>query len=311
MWVSLRSAVAAAVLALSVLGVAVLGGPSDASAAAPTPSAPCIGSSAPAHYAHVIVIVEENKAYDQVMGRAPYQTAVAKACGYAANMHAETYPSLPNYLAMTSGAVPSAVAGRDCQPSGSCLADAPTIFDQTAGSWRVYAESMPSNCARKNTPDGLYVPRHTAAPYFTGLAAACPKRQLPLGTTAAGAFAGDLKAGTLPKFALVAPNTTNDAHGGCLSCADAWLARWIPRIVASPAYQDGSTAIFVTYDSDDRSAKNHIATMAIAPSVKPGTVATGAFTHYSMLRTIEDVLGLPGHLGGAATAPSMCAAFNL
>jgi phosphatidylinositol-3-phosphatase len=311
MWVSRRSAVFVAALALSGLGLAVLGGPSAASAAAPTPSAPCIGSSAPAHYAHVIVIVEENKAYDQVMGKAPYQTAVAKACGSAANMRAETYPSLPNYLAMTSGAVPSAVQGRDCQPSGTCLADAPTIFDQTGGSWRVYAESMPSNCARKNTPDGLYVPRHTAAPYFTGLAAACLKRQLPLGTTTAGPFVDALKTGALPKFALVAPNTTNDAHGGCLSCADAWLARWIPRIVASPAYQDGSTAIFVTYDSDNASAKNHIATMVIAPSVKPGTVALGAFNHYSMLRTIEDVLGLAGHLGGATQAPGMRAAFNL
>ena len=107
-------------------------------------------------------------------------------------------------------------------------------------------------------------------------------------------LAGDLGAGTLAAFSLVVPNTTNDAHGGCLSCADAWLARWIPRIVASPAYQDGSTAVFVTYDSDDKSAKNHIATMVIAPSVKPGTVASGAYSHYSMLRTIEDMLGLPG-----------------
>ena len=67
----------------------------------------------------------------------------------------------------------------------------------------------------------------------------------------------------------------------------------------------------MTYDSDDRSSKNHIATMVIAPSVKPGTVAAGAYNHYSMLRTIEDMLGLTGHLGAAATAPSMRAAFNL
>ncbi len=311
MWVPLRSAALAALVALSVAGLALLGGSSPASAAAPTPSAPCIGSTAPKHYAHVVVIVEENKAYDQVMGKAPYQTGLAKACGYTANMHAETYPSLPNYLAMTSGAVPGSVAGRDCQPSGTCLATAPTIFDQTGGSWRVYAESMPANCARANTADGLYVPRHTAAPYFTGLAAACLKRQLPLGTTTSGAFASDLKAGTLPQFALVVPNTTNDAHGGCLSCADAWLARWIPKMVASPAYQDGSTAIFVTYDSDNASARNHILTTVVAPSVKPGTAPADAYTHYSMLRTIECMLGLTGRLGGAATAHGMRAGFHI
>jgi phospholipase C len=301
----------AAAVALSALALTAIVHSSTASAAAPTPSAPCIGSTAPAHYQHVIVIVEENKAVNQVMGRAPYQTAVAKACGQAANMHAEAYPSLPNYVAMTSGAVPAPVAGRDCQPTGGCVATSQSIFSQTAGSWRVYAESMPANCSRSNTRDGLYVPRHTAAPYFTDLASGCLKRQLPLGTTTSGALSSDLRAGTLAAFSLVAPNTTNDAHGGCLSCADAWLARWMPRIVASPAYQDGSTAVFVTYDSDDKSSKNHIATMVIAPSVKPGTVAIGAYNHYSMLRTIEDMLGLSGHLGGAATAPSMRAAFNL
>jgi phosphatidylinositol-3-phosphatase len=296
---------------MSALGLTAVVHSSAASAAAPTPSAPCIGSSAPAHYSHVIVIVEENKAYDQVMGHARYQTAVARACGYAANMHAETYPSLPNYVAMTAGVVPRAIAGRDCTPTATCVTSSESIFSQTRGSWRVYAESMPANCSRTNTPDGLYVPRHTAAPYFTGLAAACLTRQLPLGTTTAGAFASHLRAGTLPKFALVVPNTTNDAHGGCLSCADAWLARWIPRIVASPAYQNGSTAVFVTYDSDNASARNHIATTVIAPSVKPGTVATGEFNHYSMLRTIEDVLGLSGHLGWAAAAPRRCSAFHL
>ena len=119
----------------------------------------------------MIVIVEENKAYDQVMGRAPYQTAVARACGQAANMHAEAYPSLPNYVAMTSGAVPAPVVGPRLPADGRLHRDfAPSIFAQTAGSWRVYAESMPSNCSRANTPDGLYVPRHTAAPYFTDLA---------------------------------------------------------------------------------------------------------------------------------------------
>ena len=309
MRVSLR--IPAAVVVLAALALTAIVHQSTASAAAPTPSAPCTGSTAPAHYQHVIVIVEENKAYNQVIGRAPYQTAVAKACGQAANMHAEAYPSLPNYVAMTSGAVPAPVVGRDCQPTGGCVATSESIFSQTAGSWRVYAESMPANCSRTNTSDGLYVPRHTAAPYFTDLAGACLKRQLPLGTTTTGALASDLRAGTLAAFSLVAPNTTNDAHGGCISCADAWLARWIPRIVASPAYQDGSTAVFVTYDSDDKSSKNHIATMVIAPSVKPGTVALGAYNHYSMLRTIEDILGLSGHLGGAATAPCMRAAFNL
>jgi acid phosphatase len=279
----------------------------SATAQSATPSAPCIGSPAPTTYGHVIVIVEENKALSTVQ-KAPYQTSLARACGLASGMYAETYPSLPNYMAMTGGTVPSAIAARDCVPGGSCLSAGNSIFGQTP-SWKVYAESMPSNCSNQNTANGLYVPRHTAAPYYTKLAG-CTTKQVPLGSTTSGAFESDLRAGSLPEFALVAPNTTNDAHGGCLACADMWLQTWMPKIVASPAYQNGSTAVFVTYDSDNKSSGNHIYTAVVAPSVAPGTVVSTRLSHYAMLRTIEDMLALP-HLGNAATAPGMRAAFHL
>ena len=210
-------------------------------------------------------------------------------------MHAETYPSLPNYVAMTSGAVPAPVVGRDCQPTGGCVA---TSDVDLRSDRRAPGASTPSRCPRTaaartpataSTCPGTPPPRTSPTSH-----AACLKRQLPLGTTTTGALASDLRAGTLAAFSLVAPNTTNDAHGGCISCADAWLARWIPRIVASPAYQDGSTAVFVTYDSDDKSSKNHIATMVIAPSVKPGTVAVGGVQ--PLLDAAHD-RGHPGALG--------------
>ena len=46
------------------------------------------------------------------------------------------------------------------------------------------------------------------------------------------------------------------------------------------------------------------------PSVRPGTVSRRTFTHYSMLRTQEELLGLPA-LGRAASAASMASAFHL
>src|SRR4029078_13735152 len=94
------------------------------------------------------------KAVDVWMEIAPYQTSVAKKCGYGANSHAEPYPSLPNYIAMTSGGVPGAVAGRDCTPSGSCVATAPSIFAQTGGSWRGLAHAVPPQLHRQQHPDG-------------------------------------------------------------------------------------------------------------------------------------------------------------
>ena len=88
-----------------------------------SPATPCIGAVAPHTYQHVILIMEENHSYKQVIGPAKYQTALAGRCGLASNHYAITYPSLPNYVALTSGAVPSNIAGRDCTPSGGCVTE--------------------------------------------------------------------------------------------------------------------------------------------------------------------------------------------
>ena len=307
-----HSRIAAGVAAIVAVAAASAGALNLAGATAAsriTASTPCVGSAAPVHYQHVILIVEENHSYSQVIGKQPYETALAKACGLASNYRALSYPSLPNYIGMTSGAIPSNIAAKDCQPSGSCTTASASIFGQVA-SWKVYAESMPAPCAKANTSNGLFVPRHTGAPYFTALAG-CSAGDVPLGTTGSGALQAALGSGSLPAFSLVIPNTTDDAHSGCLSCADRWLATWIPKIVASPAYAAGSTAVFITYDSDARNSGNHVATIVIAPSVRAGTVSSTAFNHYSLLRTEEDILGASGHLGGAATAASMQQAFNL
>jgi len=84
----------------------------------------------------------------------------------------------------------------------------------------------------------------------------------------------------------------------------------VPRLTSSAVYRSGATAIFITYDEDDRGEDNRVYTVVAARSVRPGTVSETPFTHYSMLRTNEQLLGLPP-LGDAATAASMAAAFHL
>jgi phosphatidylinositol-3-phosphatase len=54
----------------------------------------------------------------------------------------------------------------------------------------------------------------------------------------------------------------------------------------------------------------HVATLVIAPSVRPGTKSATFFSHYSMLRATEEMPGL-GLLGNAAKATSMRAAFRV
>ena len=106
------------------------------------------------------------------------------------------------------------------------------------------------------------------------------------------------------------PNLCNDMHDCSVSTGDSWLSTLLPKILGSSAYTSGSTAIFITWDEDDSSASNHIATLVIAPSVPVGTRVATTFNHYSMLRTTEELLGLNTYLGGAATATSMRSPFH-
>jgi phosphatidylinositol-3-phosphatase len=54
----------------------------------------------------------------------------------------------------------------------------------------------------------------------------------------------------------------------------------------------------------------HVATFVVSPYTSPGTRSATYFNHYSLLRTTEELLGLP-LLGGAGTAPSLRNDFGL
>lgn len=99
---------------------------------------------------HIVLVMLENKPYS-VLSQMPYLSSIANAAGTATNYWALGYPSLPNYIRLTSGQVPSNIAGHDCLPSGSCTTSVPSIFGQLSGNWKVWAESMPSPCFKQNT----------------------------------------------------------------------------------------------------------------------------------------------------------------
>ena len=72
----------------------------------PSTAGPCGHTSAgPATYEHVIWIVLENENATDVLGNRvmPFTNGLAAACGTARNYRALLHPSLPNYIAMTSG----------------------------------------------------------------------------------------------------------------------------------------------------------------------------------------------------------------
>jgi hypothetical protein len=218
---------------------------------------------------------------------------------------AVAHPSLPNYIAATSGGTWG--IADDNPPSAHPLV-VNSIFQQAspAGS---YQESMPSNCAL--TDSGTYAVKHNPEAYYTSIRTACNSDNVPMGTTSSGAFLNALNGGTLPKFSFVTPNLCNDMHDCSIATGDAWLQSWVPRITASASYQAGNTVLIVTWDEDDSSSGNQVATIVVSPYTTPGTKSGTAFTHYSLLRTTEELLGISTFLGNAASATSMRSAFGL
>ena len=274
---------------------------------------------AQAHYTHVMWIWMENHPYRSVIGSAsaPFENGVAAQCGLATNYHNVTHPSLPNYLAATSG-LSTAQLGPfypDCDPSASCSA-APgveSIFSE-APTWRSYAESMPYPCARGSS--GEYAARHNPAVYYRSLGSACTADDVPI----AGLYR-DVSDGDLPAFSFVTPNLVDDTHDGSVAQGDAFLRTLIGDIAAGPQYRSGSLAVFVVWDEGEGGSASdcatnttdvgcHVPALVLSASTQPGTVSATLFNHYSLLRTAEDLLGLRP-LGEAAGATGMASAFGL
>jgi acid phosphatase len=257
---------------------------------------------------HIVWVVMENHAYEQIIGNttsAPYINSLANQYGSATEMFATSHPSLPNYVAMTSGS-PQGITD-DSGPSSHPL-DASNIFQQLpGGASRSLEESMPSSCDRSDAGD--YAVRHDPEVYYTNLGADCANFAVPLGATP------DLSA----KFTFITPNVCHDMHSNSCSGSsdvvlqgDQFLQSFVPQLLDSPEYKAGNTVIFITWDEDNESFGNHIPTIIIDPFGAHDTSACqGAnYTHYSMLRYVEEAFGLP-LIGGAATAQDMKGCFGL
>jgi len=257
---------------------------------------------------HVIWVWMENESLPMIVGspHAPYQTALARGCGLATNYFAITHPSLPNYLAATGGSTFGVVD--DAEPAAHRIS-APSLFSQISaahGSWRGYVESMPTTCDLVTS--GAYAARHNPAVYYIDLRNECAHDDVPMGSISDGAFAKAARSGRLPSFAFVTPNICDDAHSCPVAHGDSWLEQFLPTLFASPQYRKGQVVLFLAYD--EGGGENRVAMIVVSPSVPHGVVSTVPYTHYSLLRSTEELLRLP-LLRSASSARSMVSAFNL
>jgi phosphatidylinositol-3-phosphatase len=249
---------------------APVAGPVAAPVAAPVgPAARGTGQAAAAAVARrpskVLVVVLENRDASRVAREMPYLSAQARRYGSATHYFGITHPSLPNYLMMAGG---STFRVRDDHGPAAHRLSGASVFGQALAhrrTARTYAEGMKANCQSQNT--GRYAVRHNPWTYFPRERAVCRRDDVPSGTPARGALHNDIAAGRLPNVGLLVPDVCNDAHDCSLGRADRWLRSWLRAVQAGPDWRAGRLALVVTFDEDDHSAGNHVATVVMHPSL--------------------------------------------
>jgi acid phosphatase len=254
-------------------------------AGATTSAAPGSSAAAVPHFAHIVVVIEENHSSSEIIGdpRAPYLNALGRGGAVLTNSYGVTHPSEPNYLALFSGST-QGLTDDSCPHSyrGDNLGHQLIARGQT---FTGYSQSLPAAGDGACTA-GPYARKHVPWTDFSDLPASVNQPMT--------AFPSDYS--TLPRLSFVIPDLDHDMHDGTVEQADTWLHANLG------AYADWArthnSLLVVTWDEDDRSAGNRVPGLLVGAHLRSGPY-TGRIDHFTMLRTLEAALGLPA-LGTAA-----------
>lgn len=272
-------------------------------------SNPCIGAPTPAQWNHIIVLMFENKTYNQVIGVAPYITSLVDKCGtYDGWKDADyrvdgsrdgNYHSKPSYATLTNGLSPSVHGLLD--DSYVTKTDVDNIYNQLnlAGkSFKDYYEAESGGCSVRFKGD-----YHDPIRYYTNVAAICDQHDAPLST-----FMDDVNSGNLPAFSILLPTSDHSMHSNSISSGDTYAQTVLDPLLNSAAYAEGDVAIFFLWDED-----TPIPNVLLAPSIIPGSKVAvpdgNPISHFSALRTWEEMLNLP-LIGDTNDAPSLLQFFG-
>lgn len=265
---------------------------------------------------HVIVVVEENYAYDEIIGNSlcPTLNAVSKMSNTALfnNYYAIEHPSEPNYLDMFSGknqGITSDVSGQNGGPLSDCNLGASLI--QKGYTFAGYSEDQPS-LGFYNNDDPPYYTKH--CPWINWIGTT-NNDSIPVvddipyshinGYTSGPIFPDSNNYSSLPTVTWVIPNSINDMHDGSESSAlpagDSWFKTNIMPLVRWCLNPSNNSVLFVTWDEDDGSQGNKVVMMATSSLISGGTYST-SLNHYGWLRTIEEMYSLTECANSATAA---------
>lgn len=280
------------VFILSVVSVLLLLGSVVVNGSQPTPVAHAATLPLPSH---VVVVIEENHSFREIVGSssAPYINSLANAGALFTHSFGVTHPSEPNYLALFSGST-QGITNDSCPHtfSGPDLGGELIAAHDT---FQGFSEDLPSIGSTVCT-SGEYARKHNPWVDFTDVPSA---DNLPFSS-----FPTPSNFSSLPTISIVVPNLLDDMHDGTIQQGDSWLKQHIDPFVQWA--RANNSLLIVTWDEDDGSQSNQIPTIFVGPMVKVGQYSE-TINHYNVLRTLEDMYGLPhAHNSANVSAISDC-----
>ena len=252
---------------------------------------------------HIVIVILENHAYSQIIGSgsAPYINSLSKDA-YSANFtysYAITHPSQPNYLDLYSGSNQGVTDDNNPPNDPFTTANLGRQLINASGSYSTYSESLPS-VGYNGDSYGAYVRKHNPAANWMGTGT----NRIPSTTNKPfTAFPTDYT--KLPTVSIVVPNQNNDMHNGSdptrITTGDTWVKNHLNNYVQ---WAKTHNSLFIlTFDEDDDKHGNRIVTIFTGSMVKSGQYST-TINHYRVLRTIENIYGLP-YAGNAANVKTI------
>lgn len=241
---------------------------------------------------HVVIVIEENHSFAEIIGSpaAPYINSLAQQGALFTQSFAIEHPSQPNYLDLFSGSN-QGVSDSSCPHSFSTPNMAAELIS-TGQTFGGFSEDLPA-VGSTACSSGSYMRKHNPWVNFDiGPSAVSAAANMPFPQS----WPADLN--QLPTVSFVVPNQLNDMHDGTIQQGDTWLQNHLDAYVQFA--RTHNSLLIITFDEDDGSMNNQIATIFIGPMVVPGQYSE-QINHFNVLRTIEDMYGL-GYAGASGTA---------
>lgn len=193
-------------------------------------------------------------------------------------------PSQPNYFAMTAGDTRNCTNDDTINVTGTFIVD---LFEKYSISWKAYMEDYPGNCFAGGS-SGKYRRKHNP---FISFPQVRENPELCSKIVHSDQLKADVEANKLPQYSFYTPDMDNDGHDTGIAFAGRWLNRFLSPLLASQNFMN-NTLVVVTFDEGIK-PDNKIYTLLLGDMIPAGNLDNTSYTHYSLLRLVEDQFSLP------------------